>query len=321
MEPIVHPPLSCPFPAAINPHATLAQEGAIAWARRFHLLRREVSYRRLNRLQYSMLIARAYPTATLEALQIVTDWCTWLFLLDDQCDEAGIGKDPEQLAAMHTPLLDVLCGVRPSPHEEPLTHGLWDLYTRFLAHAPEGWLQRFRSSVAMYFAANVWEATNRREGQIPDAASYCAMRRFTSAVYPCLLLIELTEHLRLPADVHDHTIVQVLAQMTNNVISWANDIISLDKERQQGDVHNLALILSYEQRLPLQAAVDRVGALHDAEVRAFITLARQLPSFAPGVDADLHRYVAGMRFWMRANLDWSLATTRYQPLLVEPVLV
>jgi terpene synthase-like protein len=194
-----------------------------------------------------------------------------------------------------------------------LTHGLWDLYTRFLAHAPEGWLQRFRSSVAMYFAANVWEATNRREGQIPDAASYCAMRRFTSAVYPCLLLIELTEHLRLPADVHDHTIVQVLAQMTNNVISWANDLVSLDKERQQGDVHNLVLILAHEQRLPLQTAVEQVVALHDAEVRAFIALTQRLPTFAPTVDADLDRYVIGMRFWMRANLDWSIAAARYRP--------
>ena len=62
-----------------------------------------------------------------------------------------------------------------------------------LALAPEGWLERFSRSVAQYFTANVWEATNRCQGTIPDAAVYCAMRLFTSAVYPCLMLIELTE--------------------------------------------------------------------------------------------------------------------------------
>jgi Terpene synthase family 2, C-terminal metal binding len=321
MEAIVYPPLSYPFPSAINPHANQAQQATIAWARRLRLLQRDTAYRRLNRVQYGMLMARAYPSATLEALQIVTDWSTWLFLQDDQCDEAGIGQDPEQLAGLHTRLLDVLSGVPPRRHEEPLVHGLWDLYIRLRAHATEGWLHRFSSSVESYFTANVWEATNRRQGTIPDAAAYCAMRPFTSAVYPCLMLIELTEHLRLPPEVYDHPDVRRLAQMTNNVISWANDIVSLDKERRQGDVHNLVLILSHEQRLPLQAAVDRVGTLHDAEVCAFIALAAQLPAFEPAVDADLHRYVTGMRFWMRANLDWSLGTARYQAATTQTAVV
>jgi 5-epi-alpha-selinene synthase len=240
--------------------------------------------------------------------------------MDDQCDEAGIGKDPEQLTHMHTRLLEVLSGVHPRRREEPLTHALWDLYTRFVAHAPEGWLERFSASVAQYFAANVWEATNRRQGTIPNAATYRAMRPFTSAVYPCLLLIELAERLHLPSEVHNHPDVQRLAEMTNNVISWANDIFSLDKERRQGDVHNLALILAHEHKLTLQVALNRVGALHDAEVRAFMALAAQLPAFEPAVDADLQRYVLGMRFWMRANFDWSIITTRYRPETTQPAV-
>jgi len=66
--------------------------------------------------------------------------------------------------------------------------------------------------------------------------------------------------------------------MTNNVISWANDLVSIDKELRQGDVHNLAVVLSHERRLSLQAAVNLVGALHNAEVSAFIDLARRLPT-------------------------------------------
>jgi hypothetical protein len=96
----------------------------------------------------------------------------------------------------------------------------------------------------------------------------------------------------------EHPDVQRLTSMTNNVISWANDIVSLEKELRQGDVHNLALILSHERKLSLQAAVDQVGALHDAEVYAFMALARRLPSFTPAIDADLQRYVSGMRFWI-----------------------
>jgi 5-epi-alpha-selinene synthase len=85
-------------------------------------------------------------------------------------------------------------------------------------------------------------------------------------------------------------------------------------------VHNLALILSHEQKLSLQAAVDRVGTLHDAEVDAFIVMSQRLPAFSPAVDIDLQHYVMGMRFWMRANLDWSFATTRYQSVSIQPAL-
>ena len=102
MESIAYPPLMCPFPSAINPYATDAQQATIIWARRLRLLQRDTAYRRLDRRQYGMLMARAYPSAAPETLQIVTDWSTWLFLLDDQCDEAGMGHDPEQLARLHT---------------------------------------------------------------------------------------------------------------------------------------------------------------------------------------------------------------------------
>jgi hypothetical protein len=321
MEPIIYPQLSCPFPSAINPHASQVQQGTVEWARRLHLLQRDAAYRRLERVQYGMLMARAYPTAALETLQIATDWSTWLFLLDDQCDEAGIGQAPEQLASLHTRLLDVLRGILPQPDDRSLVHGLWDIYVRLRKYATEEWLERFSASVAMYFTANVWEATNRRQGLIPDAVSYRDMRPFTSAVYPCLMLIELTERLHLPATVHDHPDIQRLAEMTNNVISWSNDIVSFEKEQRQGDVHNLVLILAHEQQFTLQAAVEQVAVLHDDEVDAFIALAARLPKFEPAIEADLRRYIAGMRFWMRGNLDWSIGTARYQPVTAEPAAV
>jgi 5-epi-alpha-selinene synthase len=321
MEPIIYPLLSCPFPSAINPHASQVQQGTIEWARRLHLLQRDAAYRRLERVQYGMLIARAYPTAALETLQIATDWSTWLFLLDDQCDEAGIGQAPEQLADLHTRLLDILRGVAPQQDDQPLVYGLWDLYMRLRKYATAEWLDRFSASVAMYFTANVWEATNRRQGLIPNAAAYRGMRPFTSAVYPCLMLIELTECLRLPPAVYSHPDIERLAEMTNNVISWANDIVSFEKEQRQGDVHNLVLVLAHEQRLTLQAAVEQVAALHDDEVNDFISLVARLPKFEPAIEADLQRYIAGMRFWMRGNLDWSIGTARYQPVLAESAVL
>jgi 5-epi-alpha-selinene synthase len=313
MAPIIHPTLYCPFPSSINVHAETVQRATLAWARRFLLVRDDAACERLSRRHYGELMSRAYPHASLAALQLISDWNTWLFLLDDQCDETGLGKDPVRLAQVHARLLAIMRGALYGEQAGPQICALHDLTTRLLARAGERWLRRFTRQVELYFTANVWEATNRLHGTMPDAASYRAMRPFTGAVYTYLQMIEFTEQLDLPSDVRDHPDVQRLGQMANNCICWSNDIISLEKELLHGDVHNLVLILGAEQRLALQEAVDQVAALHDAEICGFIALAAQLRSFDAAADMDLQRYIAGMRSWMRANLDWSAATARYRP--------
>jgi 5-epi-alpha-selinene synthase len=303
----------CPFPSSINIHAETVHRGTLAWAQRFHLVRDDAACERLRRRRYGELMSRAYPHATLAALQLICDWNTWLFLLDDQCDETGLGKDPVRLTQLHTRLLAILRGALYGDHAGPQICALHDLTTRLLARAGEHWLRRFSRQVELYFTANVWEATNRMHDAVPDITSYRIMRPFTGAVYTYLQMIEFAEQLDLPPVVRDHPDVQRLGQMTNNCICWSNDIISLEKELLHGDVHNLALIIAAEQRLTFQEAVDQVAMLHDAEMRAFIALAGRLPSFGAAADTELQRYVAGMRSWMRANLDWSAATARYRP--------
>jgi len=305
-------PLACPFPAAINPHAATVEHATIDWTRQVGLIQCATEIERLQKLQYGMLMARAYPYAALPALQLISDWNTWLFLLDDQCDEAGLGRDPEQLAQLHISLLDILRGGAPT-QDTPMIRALSNLATRLRALANAACLERFIQQVAHYFAANVWEATNRAHRQIPDVATYLTMRPYTGAVYSYLVLIEFAGQLDLPAIVHAHPAVQQLAQMTNNIICWSNDLMSLERELRQGDVHNLVLILHHAQRRSLSEAIRRAVAMHDAEVRRFHDLAAGLPSFNAAVDADLQQYVTGMQFWMRANMDWSAATARYRP--------
>ncbi len=82
-------------------------------------------------------------------------------------------------------------------------------------------------------------------------------------------------------------------------------------------VHNLVIALQHEQQCSLREALSRAVAMHDAEVQCFQALATRLPSFTPAVNADLQEYVAGMQFWIRADLDWSLASIRYRPLALE----
>lgn len=308
--PSTSPDLLCPFKSAIHPAASQIQASTMAWAQRYGLVQSERSQRRFVRLQYGILMARAYPHASTDALSLIADWNTWLFHLDDQCDEQGLGREAEGLVRLHTQLLAILRGAAPLAHDGQL-EALYDIISRMRACRDDQWMERFITRVDEYFQANVWEAQNRAQRLVPSEADYHRMRPFTGAVFCYITLIELANTIFLTPEMVASPAVQRLASMTNNVICWSNDIISLQKELMGGDWHNLVYIVYRQRGLTIEQAITEVVQLHDNEVRAFQHLSQKT------IDVDgtssLAEYIGGMQYWMRANLDWSAATTRYRP--------
>lgn len=324
IEDITLPTLYCPFPQAVNPHVEAVEEHTLAWAGRFGLVKEEAAVARLRDSKFARLVARAYSSAPRDRLAIVSDWNTWIFLLDDQCDEAWIGKRPERLAALHAKCLEVLSGLRPKSRlsayhrrpgrpDVPLLHALDDLRGRMEEVMPRAWMDRFAFSVSEYFDAAVWEARNRELGIWPDLETFGRLRPYTSGVYTFVDLIDLSEGETLPLVVRKHPTYQRLTLIANNVICWCNDLFSLPKERAHFDMHNLALVFQHEAGMSLQAAVDKVASLVEREVKRFVALEARLPSYDPPVDCLVERFVGVLRAWMRGNLDWSRESGRYRP--------
>jgi len=312
------PNLLCPFPTAINPHAQAVQSATAAWAAQIGLLTSNRSIQRFERAQYGILMARAYPTARMTELQVITDWNTWLFAVDDAADESGLGRDATRLTGYLNQLSGILHGAPLGDERSPVFLGAADLARRLRACGDLTWLSRLLQRFRDYCAANVWEATNRSLGRVPSVAEYSSMRMNTGAVYCYLTLIELAARVRLPEEVLTHPAVRRLEQLTNQAICWSNDVISCEKEARHGDVHNLVLIL-HSQGCTFTSAQAQVVDRYNAAVQEFLHGQKALPSFDPALTEALDQYVAGMRFWMRANLDWSATTVRYAAALPASV--
>ncbi|WP_143313457.1 hypothetical protein [Chitinophaga ginsengisegetis] len=62
--------------------------------------------------------------------------------------------------------------------------------------------------------------------------------------------------------------------------------------------------------LTLQQALLEAADIHNSMMRMFETLEGWLPSFDAATDYELQRYILGLRYWIRANFDWSLKDTR-----------
>ena len=312
-EPITLSPLLCPFPPELNQFVEHAHAHTLAWALAFQLVQpQSKQLARLNAARFAWLAAGANPAFSLDHLQLATDWITWLACYDDLCDAATIGRNPEAWWTMSSRLLAIVQGEAQPDQVEPLACALTNLCQRLRQRTSASWLERFAHDVQQSFQANRWEAAVHASGATPDLATYTKMRRLTSAVYTCFDLVAISAGINPHTAWLDHAYIKQLESMANNHICWINDLFGLAKEMKENNRNNLVLVLQQEFQVSLQAAVDRVVALCNAEMKAFLALAALFSSEACATAPGCQLYITNLQTWMRGNLDWYAQTGRYQ---------
>lgn len=301
----------CPFSSPANPHAEDAHHGTVRWVEQFRLVP-EAALPHIEATRIGLLAARFHPNAPHDALQLVSDWYIWMFLWDDLRDESSLGQTPKELVAMGGRYLEILRGKPPLAEEDGLAHSFADLRDRLLGMVGAGlWMRRFIRVVQEHFDATVWESVNRARGTLPDLPTYIRMRPITGGLRLDAALVEVAEGMRLPPEVRNHTVVERLTTASNNAICFFNDIVSLEKEIVQEDVHNLVLILREAENLSTATALARAVEMHNDEIRRFIELRDQLPSYSDTIEMNLQRYVDTMAARTRGHLEWALGSGRY----------
>jgi 5-epi-alpha-selinene synthase len=308
----------CPFASPANPYADDAHHGTVRWVEQFRLVP-EALLPHIEATRIGLLAARFHPNAPKDALQLVSDWYIWMFLWDDLRDESMLGQTPKELVALGGRYLEILRGKEPLPEEDGLAHSFADLRDRLVSMVGTGvWMRRFVRVVQEHFDATVWESVNRARGASPDLPTYVRMRPITGGLRLDAALVEVAEGMRLPPEVRNHTNVERLTTASNNAICFFNDIVSLDKEITQGDVHNLVLILKEADNLTVPMAIERAVKMHNDEIRRFMELRSQLPSYREPIEANLQRYVETMAARTRGHLEWALGSGRYQLPSLDP---
>ncbi|MFJ7277862.1 hypothetical protein [Kitasatospora sp. NPDC098663] len=303
------PPLHCPFPDQVHPDAAEIDRASLAWLDEFALLTDPAVRARFGRSKIGWQASRTTPDADAELVQLHSDWQMWLFAFDDvRSEEAEEGAQPGPMARSLACFLRILQEPETRVGEEdPFTAALRDLRRRLAAVASGVQVERFVTSVLGYWFAQLWEATNRADAVWPTVEEYTAMRVHTGAVPTCLALIDVVGRFELPAAELARPDVKALTAKAVNVVCWANDIHSYEKEAARSNHPvNLPTLLRRRDRGTVQEAVDLAATMHDAEVAAYCELRPLLPA-----GPELERYLDGLQSWMRGNLTWSLSTGRY----------
>jgi hypothetical protein len=306
--------LFCPFPRRINVHVEDAHRHSIEWAMKVAIVKSPVHVERLRAARMAWMMAGFYPEAGRVELDFAADYLCWAFVLDDIGDESDTGRSPTKLADLLQRFEQILDGASPDAHDGHGARALVDLLERLAGLASPAHVRAFIEANRAYFGGMLWESNNRAGRIVPDETSYHTFRPPAGAVPPALALIEPLERITLAPDLLQHPAVAPLLRTTGNVMCWINDALSFEKEHLQGDVHNLPTVLATAHDLSMGDAVWRTVQYSNDEVRDFLALEAQLPSFGPGPDGELGRYCGVLRSMMKTTLDWTVESARYRTL-------
>jgi len=310
MQAVTIPLLYCPFSPAIHPEVKRVALHTDAWVASFHLYT-GAAYQKYQADNFAWLTARFYPGAELEQLQIANDFIVLLFALGDLLDGSYTIEKQEQLSTFidrfnaviqHSALL-----VRET--ETPLLAAWANLWPRIEQISTAASTARLSQSLHALLQAALRELEHTRT-QALTVAQYMAERPYLAGAGISTGIIPIIEGIWLPDDVLQHPVLTELEQLSHNLLCWSNDLFSFSKEQANGDAHNLVSIVQQERGLTLEEALLCVAAIHNTDMRRFVSLSGQLPVFDAATDQAVARYVEALRRHLRGNIDWSEKDSR-----------
>ncbi|MFI7552400.1 terpene synthase family protein [Micromonospora sediminimaris] len=266
---------------------------------------------RLGRAGFARYAGRLYPDTSETDLRTLTALFTWFFLVDDACDgPERTGLD--DIRALRDGAVALLrFRLRHPGLAGPLRRLLVSAWREPHRRMPARWRQRFADAVAHHLDGTWQEAVNKATGYAPGVEEYVELRRATSAAYVSYPLVEFVHGRSLPDPVYHHPRLGQFRDIGNDLLSWYNDIASLDRDAAISGGHNLVLALATAHRVPVPAAVELAAQRWHESMRRFVALRATMPSFGPALDPAVTAHLDGVARAVRGTIDWTMESARY----------
>ncbi|MEU8622496.1 hypothetical protein [Streptomyces sp. NPDC048623] len=305
-----------PFALRRNPALQEVLPAHLAWLHTFGLLPDEGAEQEYLRWDAPALSAYWWPTADSEGLLLGLDLYGWIFAFEGQFD-GPVGNDVDATRAAVQSILDELDETPAHTPANPAAAAFRDLWARLGDGMSPHWSRRAATNWNNYLSAVLSETRNRAQGIIPDETSYREIREVSGLMY---LLLDATERIgrcEISPAVYGTRPFQTMHQATVRACNFCEDLFSWQKERLQGDPHNLVFILERERGYSQSEAVDAVVSIVREYAKEFLRSEAELPGVLERLNEPLEGRARAyaMTDYMRANFsgtyEWCRVSPRY----------
>lgn len=263
---------------------------------------------------FNTLGRHVYPSASVERGVLCATWCNWLFFFDDMHDEELRSReDQSRVRRQIDHALALLSGARqPTGEVDALDRLLLEFRRGALDLVGGAWLDRLWCVTADHMSLGVLPAVrNWGTSRTPPLREYLSQREHDSGVLTALDLIEVAAQISVAPAVRDSPAVLRARRAVSRTVGYFNDIVSFPKEvLRHKNPNNLVHVLMCERGCSLAAALREATELVNAEARELETSVREAMGLYPH-DAAVQTFLQGLLEWQRGNIEWSLASPRY----------
>jgi germacradienol/geosmin synthase len=324
------PDLYMPYTTQLSPHLDVAREHAVEWGRRVGLFDSvpglpgiAVWDERKHRIfDLPLCAAGIHPDASLEELDLSSDWLSWGTYGDDYYpvvfgrtrDMAGAKVCTDRLSAF----MPVESTAVPAA-ANALERGLADLWARTAGPMTVSARRTFREAIELMTSSWLWELANQSENRIPDPVDYMEMRRHTFGSDLTMSLCRLSHGRTVPPEVYRTRTILGMEQAAVNYACLINDVYSYQKEIEfEGEIHNGILVVQNFFDCGYEPALGIINDLMTSRMQEFEHIVTtELPAlfdeFALGDEAraTLTGYAEELKHWMAGILIWHQQCRRY----------
>ncbi|CAE6490517.1 unnamed protein product [Rhizoctonia solani] len=297
------------FALKLNPHHLPAAQESYEWFDSFGI-HTGTKRQRFFDYDFGLMSALCFADADFMHLRTAIDLVLWLFSFDDMIDRGALNSIQAMKHAVDVTMRVLRDPSAPQPKFK-VAAVLQSCFKRMRQDGSAATLRRFVESTDQYTQRSFQQQVNKSTERIPTVEEYIQHRREASAMMTALAVVEYTLGLDLPDDVARHPVVMELALAGSDILNWANDIYSFPIEFARGDVHNFVCVAMEHNNLAVEDAIEYVDRRIRQRVDEYVAAKGKLPSFGPGLDEQVARYIQGIEYFVQGFIDWSFITPRY----------
>ncbi|KAI0550381.1 terpenoid synthase [Xylaria curta] len=315
------------WPDDINPHYPQLKVSLDARIKQLYPPERAAD---LLRGDYGLCTSLWWPRATPKRLETCTFWLLWLFTWDDEIDRSISSlflslPDADKFRDETYHFVRYCLGV---PNEEtnkwmfesnPPTRVLirsFDVVAEGLKQAyNRDQVMVFVDAMGHYMECQQHEQSCKLMGKLPTPEQYWETRLGTSAVLVMLSLNEYADGQSIPRWIMDHEQMTAIWRECNFNVSILNDVLSLRKEIQHGDIYSLVPVLMHHHGITVQAAIADTYVESQKSLDQFDVAAKALLKVVqekePEQWDEVNKYITGCRYNLTGHYVWSVVCGRY----------
>lgn len=196
----------------------------------------------------------------------------------------------------------------------PVGIALKDLWVRLITSTPTDSAIRWAVTLVRYICGNAEEAANRNKKTFPSSADYVAVRRNSSAMASCYVIVDFMDKVSeaLPSELFDSPEMRECQDATNDIVSWHNDIWSFKKEYRKGELHNLVYIISQERGCSFSEAADLVLKMVSKRLEDLVQASADLEKKTPPEHQQgVAGYIKASKFWVSGTHQFHRTSKRF----------